>query len=104
MQTQQFLFQITQQYVAPILKIITPYWALVTYEVVDNKVVVLEATVPYLMLTYLNNYKFTNDIYLAAENNHASNQAAEAEHKAELLKETPYSEVFVKIFEQFKMA
>ncbi len=86
---QKFLFQITQEYVTDALKIISPYWAEVTYEVVDNKVVVLEATVPYIILTFLNNYKFTNDIYYAAENNHASNMAEQAEHKADLLKGDP---------------
>lgn len=89
---QTFLFQITQRYVNLALKIVTPYWIEVTYEVVDNKVVVIDAKIPYEILTYLNGYHLGNDIYFAAENNYASMKAA-----------SNTVEVFSKIFDHFKM-
>ena len=84
---QTFQFQITQRYVNLALKIVTPYWVEVNYEVVDNKVVVIDVKIPYEILTYLNGYHLGNDIYYAAENNHASNKAAQAEQQSDLFKD-----------------
>ena len=84
---QTFQFQITQQYVSPALKIISPYWVEVNYEVVDNKVVVLDVKIPYVILTYLTGYNLANDIYFAAEHNALELKIQKTEMQFDIFKE-----------------
>lgn len=103
MQQYQFYFQITQKYVSNALKIISPYWVEVTYEVVDNKVVVTDVKVPYMILTYLTGYHLANDIYYAAENNALSMGYFCLGKDVQFYPPKNDTDIIVKIFDHFKM-
>lgn len=83
----KFLFHIDQRYL-PAIKIISPYYATVRYEVVDNRVVVNSIELPYEILQhFLINCHFIDEVYAAAENNAHSFDLVKQDANFDLFKE-----------------
>ena len=86
---QKFNFYIGQEFIRLLsVKNIGPVYIQVEYEVIDDKVVLVDISLPPSLLPFLSNLQGLHDsIYSAAENNALNNELVKQDAKLDIFKE-----------------